>query len=88
MCVDESSVAMVTGPVNPKLYAAQKELEKLLRSQHSDPGSGTSYAASRYMFVCNDEGFKLIEMDERLQETVKFDRMADLISQKSFVKVR
>ena len=86
-CIDESIAIVASGVANPKVYTARKELEKFLRSQHSDPGFGTSFAASRYLFVCNDQGFKLIEMDERLQETVKFNRMADLISRTSFVKV-
>ena len=72
---------------NPRICDAQKELEKFLRSQHADPGSGTNFAATRYMIVCSDSKLKVIELDERLQESVKFNRMADLICARSFDKV-
>lgn len=84
---DESAVTVSSLPTNSKIYETQKELEKMLRSQHCDPGSEINYAATRYMFACCGSECKLVEMDERLQETVKFNRMADLICPKSFENV-
>ena len=72
---------------NPKVLGAQSELEKLLRSQHTDPDEQTNYAAKRHLIVCNKLGLKLVEMSVSLQETLKFNRMADLISRKCFYQV-
>ena len=72
---------------NLKTLGAQSELEKLLRSQHTDPDEQTNFAAKRHLIVCNELGLKLVEMSVSLQEILKFNRMADLISRKCFYQV-
>ena len=70
--------------LNPKFLKAKSELEKLLQSQHADPGATASFAAKRYLLLHN--GFN--DMDEKPQQRLNFEQMGDLISQECFEKVR
>ena len=82
---DES--ALIASPKS-KVSDSQKEIERLLRSQHDDMVSATSFAAKRHLITCSsDSGLKLIEMSERLEESLRFNRKADLIRPKSFDEV-
>lgn len=70
--------------INPKFFKAKSELEKLLQSQHADTGARASFAAKRYLLL--HDSFS--EMDEKPQQRLNFEQMADLISQECFEKVR
>ena len=73
---------------NSKVLEAQKEIERLLRSQHDDTVLATSFAAKKHLITCSsDSGLKLIEVIEKLEESLRFNRKADLIRQKSFDQV-
>ena len=66
---------------------AEKELEKMLRSQHADPDAVENFAAKRHLLICDEFAPKLIEVNEKVEEGLKFNRMADLICEASFDRV-
>lgn len=72
---------------DPKVLEAKRELKKLLQSQHDKPDAPTDFAAKRHLILCDDSGFKLIETSKELQESLKCDRLDDLINQECFNKV-
>lgn len=82
---DGAKIMMVR---DPKVLEAKGELKKLWQSQHDKSDVPTDYAAKRHLILCDDSGLKLIEMSKELQESLKCDKMDDLISQECFNKVR
>ena len=78
--------SLVTLP-NSKVLGAQKELERLLRSQHDHSVSATGFASKKHLITCCDSGSKVIEMNEKLEESIKFKRKTDLICQDCFDQV-
>ncbi len=72
---------------DPKVLDAKRELKKLLQSQHEKSDIPTDFAAKRHLILCDDSGLKLIEMSKELQESLKHNRMDDLINRECFDKV-
>ena len=73
--------------IDPAVFKAEKELKKLMQSQCDKSNKTTDFAAKRQVILCNDSGLKLIEMNKELQESLKCNRMADLISPACFDQV-
>lgn len=87
-CIDEKSSEGAKIVRDPKVLAAKRELKKLLQSQNDKSDVPTDFAAKRHLILCTDTGlFKLIETSKELQESLKFDKMDDLINQECFNKV-
>lgn len=88
-CVDEHAKSCEGAKIvrDPKVLEAKKELKKLLQSQHDKSDVPTDFAAKRHLILCDDSGLKLIEMSNELQESLKCDKMDDLINQECFNKV-
>ena len=88
-CIDEHEKSCEGAKImrDPKVLEAKKELKKLLQSQHDKSDVPTDFAAKRHLILCDDSGLKLIEMSNELQESLKCDKMDDLINQECFNKV-
>ena len=88
-CFDEHEKGSERAKIvrDPKVLAAKRELKKLLQSQHDKSDVPTDFAAKCHLILCADSGLKLIEMSEGLQESLKCDKMDDLINQECFNKV-
>ena len=88
-CIDEHEKGCEGAKVvrDPKVLEAKRELKKLLQSQHDKSDVPTDFAAKQHLILCDDSGLKLIEMSKELQESLKCDKMDDLINQECFNKV-
>jgi hypothetical protein len=88
-CIDEPGKSSEGAKIvqDPKVLEAKRELKKLLRSQYDKSDVPTDFAAKRHLILCADSGLKMIETSKELQESLKYDRMDDLINQECFNKV-
>lgn len=88
-CFDEHDKSSEGAKIvrDPKVLAAKRELNKLLQSQHDKSDVLTDFAAKQHLILCADSGLKLIETSKELQESLKCDKMDDLINQECFNKV-
>lgn len=72
---------------NSIVVEAQQELERLLRSQHDDQPPAKSSAPKKHLITFGESGVNVVEMNKKLEESVRFNRRADKMCQACFDQV-
>lgn len=83
----EKGGKVIKAVVNPKVLESERELKRLLQSRCDKSDVPMDFAAKRHLIFCDGPNLKFIEMSGKLQESLKCNKVEDLISHECFDKV-